>query len=127
MGITDAMFFTFPEDARWNAERQAVELWVEIGEYRGVVRVSRRVFQQRLPEWQQDAYRMIHRRAKTAGIKIQIGNHTFRATGITACLKNGGLLETAQQMAAHESPRTTGLYDRRSDDVSLDEVERIGI
>ncbi len=77
--------------------------------------------------WQQDAYRMIQRRAKAAGIKTQIGNHTFRATGITAYLKNGGLLETAQQMAAHESPRTTGLYDRRSDDVSLDEVERIGI
>jgi integrase/recombinase XerD len=77
--------------------------------------------------WQQDAYRMIQRRAKAAGIKTQIGNHTFRATGITAYLKNGGLLETAQHMAGHESPRTTGLYDRRSDDVSLDEVERIGI
>jgi hypothetical protein len=51
----------------------------------------------------------------------------FRATGITAYLKNGGLLETAQQMAAHESPRTTGLYDRRSDDVSLYEVEKISI
>ena len=44
------MFFTFPEDARWNAERQAVEFGVEIGEYRGVVRVSRRVFQRLLPE-----------------------------------------------------------------------------
>jgi integrase/recombinase XerD len=75
----------------------------------------------------QDAYRMIQRRASAAGIKTRIGNHTFRATGITAYLKNGGALETAQQMAAHESPRTTGLYDRRSDDVSLDEVEKIGI
>jgi hypothetical protein len=36
------MFFTFPEDARWNAERQAVEFGVEVGEYRGVVRVPRR-------------------------------------------------------------------------------------
>ena len=44
------MFFTFPEDARWNADRQAVEFGVEIGEYRGVVRVSRRVFQRLLPE-----------------------------------------------------------------------------
>jgi hypothetical protein len=44
------MFFTFPEDARWDAERQAVEFGVEIGEYRGVVRVSRRVFQRLLPE-----------------------------------------------------------------------------
>jgi hypothetical protein len=51
----------------------------------------------------------------------------FRATGITAYLKNGGKLEIAQQMAAHESTRTTGLYDRRSDEISLDEVERIGV
>jgi integrase/recombinase XerD len=70
---------------------------------------------------------MIQRRAKAAGIKTRIGNHTFRATGITDYLKRGGKLEIAQQMAAHESPRTTALYDRRSDDVSLDEIERIGI
>ena len=44
------MFFTFPEDAHWNADRQAVEFGVEIGEYRGVVRVSRRVFQRLLSE-----------------------------------------------------------------------------
>ena len=44
------MFFTFPEDARWNADRQAVEFGVEIGEYSGVVRVPRRVFQRLLPE-----------------------------------------------------------------------------
>jgi uncharacterized protein DUF1488 len=44
------MFFTFPEDARWNAERQAVEFGVEIGEYEGVIRVPRRVFQRLLPE-----------------------------------------------------------------------------
>ncbi len=75
--------------------------------------------------WQQDAYRMIQRRAKAAGIKTRIGNHTFRATGITAYLKNGGQLETAQHIAAHESPRTTKLYDRRQDEISLDEVERI--
>ena len=70
---------------------------------------------------------MIRRRALTAGIKAQIGCHTFRATGVIAYLKNGGRLKIAQQMAAHESARTTGLYDRRSDEVSLDEVERIGI
>jgi hypothetical protein len=51
----------------------------------------------------------------------------FPRHGITAYLKNGGKLEIAQQMASHESARTTGLYDRRSDEVSLDEVERIGI
>ena len=44
---------------------------------------------------------------------------------ITACLANGGALEHAQEMAAHESPRTTKLYDRTSDRVSLDEVERV--
>jgi integrase len=79
------------------------------------------------PMSQSDAYRMIRRRADDAGIKTKIGNHTFRATGITAYLKNGGRLEVAQQIAAHESSRTTGLYDRRGDDVSLDEVERIAI
>jgi len=80
-----------------------------------------------LPLSQADAYRMIRRRAKTAGIQTKIGNHTLRATGITAYLTNGGKLEIAQQIAAHESSRTTGLYDRRDDDVNLDEVERIGI
>ena len=77
--------------------------------------------------WQQDAYRMIQRRAATACIKTRIGNHTFRATGITAYLKNKGTLETAQHIANHESPRTTKLYDRRQDEISLDEVEKIGI
>ncbi len=76
---------------------------------------------------QPDVWRMIRKRALAAGIKTEIGCHTFRATGITAYLKNGGRLEVAQQMAAHESSRTTGLYDRRSDEVSLNEVERIGI
>ncbi len=75
------------------------------------------------PLLQSDVWRMIRRRAAEAGI----GCHTFRATGITAYLRNGGRLEIAQQMAAHESARTTGLYDRRSDEISLDEVERIGI
>jgi integrase/recombinase XerD len=77
--------------------------------------------------WQQDAYRMIQRRAADAGIKTMIGNHTFRATGITAYLKNKGTLEAAQHIANHESPRTTKLYDRRQDEISLDEVERIAI
>jgi site-specific recombinase XerD len=79
------------------------------------------------PMAQADVFRMIKRRAREAGIKTEIGCHTFRATGITAYLKNGGRLEVAQQMAAHESARTTGLYDRRGDEISLDEVERIAI
>jgi site-specific recombinase XerD len=77
--------------------------------------------------WQQDTYRMIQRRAAAAGIATRIGNHTFRATGITAYLKNKGLLEHAQTIANHASPRTTKLYDRRSDEISLDEVEKIAI
>jgi integrase/recombinase XerD len=77
--------------------------------------------------WQQDVYRMIQRRAKAAGIKTKIGNHTFRATGITAYLKNKGTLEHAQTLANHASPRTTKLYDRRADEISLDEVEKISI
>ncbi len=71
--------------------------------------------------------KVIRRQALAAGIKTAVGCHTFRATEIMAYLENGGRLEIAQQMAAHESSRTTGLYDRRSDEVSLDEVERIGI
>jgi site-specific recombinase XerC len=76
---------------------------------------------------QANTYAMVRRRALTAGIGTQIGNHTFRATGITAYLDNGGTLENAQLMAAHESPRTTKLYDRTGDEITLDEVERISI
>ena len=76
---------------------------------------------------QANAYAMIRRRAAGAGIETKIGNHTFRATGITAYLKNGGQLETAAAMANHASTRTTQLYDRRSDQVSLDEIERVRI
>jgi site-specific recombinase XerD len=79
------------------------------------------------PLRQKDVYDMINRRARTAGIQTKIGCHTFRATGITAYLKNGGTLETAQQIANHSSPRTTKLYDRRSETISLDEVERIAV
>jgi hypothetical protein len=56
-----------------------------------------------------------------------LGCHTFRATGITSCLKNMGMLEHAQHIANHESPRTTKLYDRRHDEISFDEVEKISI
>ena len=73
------------------------------------------------------ALKMVQRRAKQAGIKTAICCHSFRATGITNYLENGGTLEKAQQMAAHESPKTTKLYDRTSDAISLDEVERIAI
>jgi integrase len=74
-----------------------------------------------------DAWRMVQRRAAAAGLIVHVGNHSFRATGITAYLNNGGTLENAQLMAAHESPRTTKLYDRTGDEITLDEVERIAI
>jgi integrase/recombinase XerD len=72
-----------------------------------------------------DVLYMIKRRAKGATLPYSTCCHTFRATGITAYLQNGGTLEHAQQIAAHQSPRTTKLYDRTKDEISLDEVERI--
>jgi site-specific recombinase XerD len=76
---------------------------------------------------QADSYAMIVRRCAAAGIATKVGNHSFRATGITTYLKNGGTLEKAAQMANHASTRTTQLYDRRREELSLDEVERIRV
>jgi site-specific recombinase XerD len=74
-----------------------------------------------------DVYRMIGRRAPTLRKRSKIGCHTFRATGLTAYLEGGGTLENAQAIAAHESLRTTQLYDRRGDEITLDEIEKITI
>lgn len=93
--------------------------------FRTIGRGTGRLSQTPLP--QASAYQMVRRRAAAAGIMTAIGNHSFRATGITAYLKNGGTLERAAAMANHASTRTTQLYDRRSDDVTLDEVERVMI
>jgi integrase len=79
------------------------------------------------PMTRTDVLRMIKRRATAAGLPYSTCCHTFRATGITAYLENGGTIENAQAIAAHESPRTTKLYDRTGDQITLDEVERIGI
>jgi site-specific recombinase XerD len=81
----------------------------------------------RTPLPQANAHAMIRRRAAAAGIATKVGNHSFRATGITAYLKNGGTLERAAALANHASTRTTQLYDRRRDEPTLDEIERIGI
>jgi integrase len=70
-------------------------------------------------------YAMIRRRAAATGIATKLGDHSFRATGITAYLKNDGTLEKAAAMANHASTRTTQLYDGWRDEVSLDEVKRI--
>lgn len=93
--------------------------------FRTIARGTAQLSQRPLP--QANAYEMVRRRAMAAGIGTAIGNHTFRATGITAYLKNGGSLENAAAMANHASTRTTQLYDRRRDDISLDEVERIRV
>jgi integrase/recombinase XerD len=74
-----------------------------------------------------DVWYMVRRRAADAGIETAIGCHTFRATGITDYLTNGGRIEVAQRMAGHSNAKTTGLYDRRNDDISVGEVDRIGI
>jgi len=74
-----------------------------------------------------DVFRMIKRHCRQAELGAAANCHTFRATGITAYLLNGGTIEGAQAIAAHESPRTTKLYDRTADDITRDDVERIGI
>jgi site-specific recombinase XerD len=76
---------------------------------------------------QANAYAMIQRRARAAGIAKRVGNHTLRATGVAAYLKNGGTLEKAAAMANHASTRTTQLYHRRTEDVKPDDVERTPI
>ena len=74
-----------------------------------------------------DAYAIVRARAKAAGLGDGINCHTFRATGITAYLTNGGTIEKAQQIAGHESPRTTKLYDRTSEEIDRQEIERIAL
>ena len=75
-----------------------------------------------------EAWYMVRRRAKAAGLDTAVCNHTFRGTGITAYLEHpDAKLEEAQKMAAHSDPKTTRIYDRRKQDVTQDEVERIRI
>lgn len=93
--------------------------------FRTIARGTGQLSRTALP--QANAHAMVRRRATAAGIATLIGNHTFRATGITAYLKSGGTLENAAAMANHASTRTTQLYDRRSEQISLSEVERIRV
>ncbi len=72
-----------------------------------------------------DVLYMVKRRASAAGLPSSTCCHTFRGTGITAYLENGGTVENAQAIASHADPRTTRLYDRRSDKITLTEIERI--
>src|SRR5208337_4246438 len=100
------------------ADHKGTPLWRSMTKERGfgAGRMSR-----------QDVFRMVKRRCRDAALGAAANCHTFRATGITAYLLNGGTLEHAQAIAAHESPRTTKLYDRTSDEITLDEIEKIGI
>lgn len=72
-----------------------------------------------------DALRMVKRRLVNAGLPPMFSNHSFRATGITEFLSNGGSLETAHQLANHADSRTTKIYDRRSARLELEEIVRI--
>ena len=74
-----------------------------------------------------DVFRMVKRRVKAAEFGEAANCHTFRASGITAYLLNGGTLERAQAIAGHESPRTTQLYDRTADDITVEDIERIRV
>jgi len=71
-----------------------------------------------------NAWQMMQRRARAAGLETRVCNHTFRATGITAYLSNGGSVEKAQQMAIHSDRRTTKLYHRRRDDHDLNAISQ---
>jgi integrase/recombinase XerD len=86
--------------------------------HRGTIPTSRRLSRV-------DLFQMVKRRLKKAGIPEIFSNHSFRATGITEFLSNGGALETAQQIAGHADSRTTKLYDRRLQGIELDEITRI--
>lgn len=77
------------------------------------------------PLSRQNAWVMIRKRVKQAGIKREICNHSFRASGITIYMENGGELHKAQEMANHASIKTTAMYDHSKDKNTIDEVERI--
>ena len=68
---------------------------------------------------------MVKRRVRQAGIHTPICNHSFRATGITTFLENGGLLEQAQQWADHSSVSTTRIYDHRGRRATREDAERV--
>lgn len=71
------------------------------------------------------AWEMVNRRANAAGVHKVLGNHSFRATGITTYMKSGGSLEKAQTLAGHSHISTTKLYDRSEDDDKISEISRL--
>jgi integrase/recombinase XerD len=93
--------------------------------FRAAVRKTKQLSNR--PLSRNDVWHMVRRRAADLGLETAIGCHTFRATGITDYLTNGGRIEVAQRMAGHANAKTTGLYDRRNDEISVGEIEKIGI
>ena len=91
--------------------------------FRTAFRKTKRLTGNRIHE--RNVLDMTKKRARQAGIATPITNHSFRATGITNYLRNGGTREKAQQMANHSSARTTQLYDRREDEVTVQEIEKV--
>ncbi len=91
--------------------------------FRTAFRKTKRLTENRIHE--RNVLDMTKKRARQAGIATPITNHSFRATGITNYLRNGGTREKAQQMANHSSARTTQLYDRREDEVTVQEIEKV--
>ncbi len=72
-----------------------------------------------------EIFRMIKRRALAAGLPAEICCHSFRATGITRYMDNGGRIEHAQRIAGHADARTTKLYDRSENAVRMEEMKKI--
>jgi integrase len=91
--------------------------------FRTAFRKTKRLTENRIHA--RNVLEMTKKRALQAGIATPITNHSFRATGITNYLRNGGTREKAQQMANHSSARTTQLYDRREDEVTVQEIEKV--
>lgn len=69
-----------------------------------------------------DAYRMVTRIARAAGIPRHIGPHSLRHGAITNALDAGVPLRDAQILARHADPRTTEHYDR-----ALGNLDRHGV
>jgi uncharacterized protein DUF1488 len=100
------MFFRFPPDARWNAERAAVEFGIGVGEYEGIVRVGRRVFQALLdqaptPERCLEAYYLHRTRLEL------IAERKVRRRQLT---EDGNIEITGRDLRERDAPATAPRY-----------------
>ena len=133
------MFFTFPEDARWNVETQAVEFGVEIGEYRGVVRVPRRVFQRLLPErptpercleayylqrtrFERNAERKLRRRQLADDGNVEISGRDLREGSSQASWSDRASLRVPSATAIEWTARDLGASKLRRDEAGVERV-----